>query len=90
MPLKTYFDRLSDIAGDAELRLEMIVHEFEYAQLFGEALDANEFADRFPDVRDRLLELIGCEQKVSVSPKSIDPNLVEPTVILGNALKRIR
>ena len=86
LPVETYFERLPDIADDVELRLEMIVHEFEYAQFFTEPPDANEFAERFPDVRDRVLELIFSEQNDSVSDSAAAANSDEITVILGDAM----
>lgn len=93
-PLKVedYLNRIPDVAGDPEYKLQLAVGEFQARQESGDLPSLDEFVTRFPEfrdtLRDRLWELVALAGTVDMSmgaeltgtaDAKIDIQLVKPT-----------
>ena len=87
LPVECYFERLPQIATEPKLQQQLILREYKFRQLRGETLDPSEFANRFPKLRDRLLQELGgpLEQVENAQPEQMhkdqDAASNEPTII---------
>jgi CRP-like cAMP-binding protein len=84
--LESYFASIAELADNADLKLELVLREFEYRGLYGELAAVDEFVDRFPELGDRLRQELGYCKDESISIVTAEPGSVEPTVIAGDAL----
>jgi CRP-like cAMP-binding protein len=85
-PLESYFESIPEVADDVELKFELVLREFEYQGLYGEAATVDEFVERFPDLGDRLRQELGCNQDESIAIAVADNGSVDTTIIAGDSL----
>jgi serine/threonine protein kinase/formylglycine-generating enzyme required for sulfatase activity len=54
LPLEKYFQTCRDIGSDANVKLKLIVEEYQYFERHSERPQLETFVARFPEIRDRL------------------------------------
>jgi hypothetical protein len=84
--LESYFESIPEVADNVELKFELVLREFEYRGIYGEPPTVDEFVERFPELGDRLLQELECNQDESIAIAAADCGSVDATIIVGEAL----
>lgn len=84
MPLEAYFECVKELDEAPDLKLELILREFEYQGLYGEPPNIDEFANRFPDQASQLRQVLGYSRDESISLTHVGRGSVDRTVLIGD------